>query len=82
MLRDRYVHDATRMTAAQLLAAVGVDFFFFEMDVWMLRSPMAAARQNSTVDMMLALHQVRARRSYYCYYYYYYYYSSTRLDLL
>ena len=56
-----------RYAAAQLLAAVGVDFFFFEMDVWMLRSPMAAARQNSTVDMMLALHQVRARRSYYCY---------------
>ena len=45
--------------AEPLVRAVGVDFFFFEMDVWMLRSPMAAARQNSTVDMMLALHQVR-----------------------
>ena len=43
--------------ASCVRVAVGVDFLFFEMDIWMLRSPMPLMRANATIDFMLALHQ-------------------------
>ena len=65
MAKKKVVYTA-KYAAAQLLAAVGFDFFFFEMDVWMLRAPidMAAVRANATIDLHLALHQVQVRSSF------------------